>query len=44
MSSSVIGDAVVSEGNTVHGHRVRKVHADSVEFEKDGKTSAQKVD
>lgn len=41
---ALIGDAIVSEGNMVHGYRVQKVHADSVEFEKDGKTWVQKVD
>ena len=32
------------EGDTIKGYRVRKIHADSVEFEKDGKTWVQKVE
>ncbi len=42
--SAMIGEALVSEGGTVQGYRVRKITADSVEFEKDGKTWVQKVD
>jgi len=41
---ALIGDAFVSEGSMVKGYRVRKIHADSVEFEKDGKVWVQKVD
>jgi hypothetical protein len=37
---ALIEDALVSEGDTVKGYLVRKIHADSVEFEKDGKTCA----
>jgi hypothetical protein len=40
----LIGDALVPEGGTVQGYRVRRITADSVEFEKDGKTWVQKVD
>jgi hypothetical protein len=42
--SALIGDALVPEGGTVRGYRVRQITADSVEFEKDGKTWVQKVD
>jgi hypothetical protein len=42
--SALIGDALVSEGGTVQGYRVRKITADSVEFEKNGKTWVQTVD
>jgi hypothetical protein len=41
---ALVGDALVSEGSTVRGYRVRKVHADRVEFEKDGRTWVQKLD
>jgi len=41
---ALIGDAFVYEGGVVKGYRVRKIHADSVEFEKDGKTWVQKVE
>jgi len=41
---ALIGDKFVYEGNTVQGYRVRKIHTDSVEFEKDGKTWVQKVE
>jgi hypothetical protein len=40
---ALVGDTLVSEGDTVQGCRVRKIHADSVEFEKDGQTWVQKV-
>ena len=40
---ALIGDALVSEGNVVQGYRVQKIHAESVEFEKEGKTWTQKV-
>ncbi len=40
---ALIGDGLVSEGATVQGYRVKKIHADSVEFEKDGQTWVQKV-
>ncbi len=40
---AMIGDAFVSEGDTVKGYRVRKIRPDSVEFEKDGKAWVQKV-
>jgi hypothetical protein len=40
---ALIGDAFVSEGNVVQGYRVKKIQADSVEFERDGKTWVQKV-
>jgi hypothetical protein len=40
---ALIGDALVSEGDMVQGCRVRKIQADSVEFEKDGKTWVQRV-
>ena len=40
---ALIGDAFVSEGNVVQGYRVQKIHAESVEFEKEGKTWTQKV-
>jgi hypothetical protein len=39
----LIGDSFVSEGATVQGYRVKKIQADSVEFEKDGQTWLQKV-
>jgi hypothetical protein len=41
---ALIGDAFVSEGDVVQGYRVKKIQADSVEFERDGKTWVQKVD
>jgi hypothetical protein len=40
---ALIGDTLVSEGDTVQGYRVRAIRADSVEFEKDGQTCTQKV-
>jgi hypothetical protein len=40
---ALIGDTLVSEGTVVQGYRVQKIYADRVEFEKDGKTSVQKV-
>jgi hypothetical protein len=40
---ALIGDSFVSEGATVQGYRVKKIQADSVEFEKDGRTWVQKV-
>ncbi len=40
---ALIGDAFVSEGNVVRGYRVKKIQADSVEFERDGKMWVQKV-
>jgi hypothetical protein len=40
----LIEDALVREGSTVQGYRVRKINATSVEFEKDGKVWVQKVD
>ncbi len=40
---ALIGDGLVSEGATVQGYRVKKIQADSVEFEKDGQTWVQKV-
>jgi hypothetical protein len=40
---ALIADALVSEGATVQGCRVKKIQADSVEFEKDGQTWVQKV-
>jgi hypothetical protein len=42
--SAMIGEALVSEGGTVQGYRVRKITANSVEFEKDGQVWVQKVD
>jgi hypothetical protein len=41
---ALIGEAFVSEGDVVQGYRVKKCQADSVEFERDGKTWVQKVD
>jgi hypothetical protein len=41
---ALVGDALVSEGSTVRGYRVGKVHADRVEFEKDGRIWVQKLD
>lgn len=41
---ALIGDGFVHEGETVKGYRVRKVRADSVEFEKDGEIRVQKID
>jgi len=40
---ALVGDALVYEGNTVQGYRVRKIRADSVEFEKDEEVWVQKV-
>lgn len=40
---ALIGERFVSEGATVQGYRVKKIQADSVEFEKDGQTCVQKV-
>ena len=40
---ALIGDGFVSEGDVVQGYRVKKIQADSVEFERDGKTWVQKV-
>ncbi len=40
---ALVGDAFVSEGSMVQGYRVRKVQADSVEFEKDGQTWVEKL-
>jgi tetratricopeptide (TPR) repeat protein len=42
--SALIGDDLVSEGATMQGYRVKKIQADSVEFEKEGQTWVQKVD
>jgi hypothetical protein len=39
---ALIGDSLVSEGATVQGYRVKKIQAESVEFE-DGQTWVQKV-
>ncbi len=41
--AALIGDTFVSEGETVRGYRVKKIQADSVEFERDGQTWVQKV-
>jgi len=41
---ALIDNTFVYEGYTVQGYRVRKIHADSVEFEKEGKIWVQKVD
>jgi hypothetical protein len=41
---ALIGEGLVSEGDTVQGYRVKKIQADSVEFEKDGEVWIQKVD
>jgi hypothetical protein len=40
---ALIRDSLVSEGAMVQGYRVKKIQADSVEFEKDGQTWVQKV-
>ncbi len=40
---ALIGDGFVSEGDVVKGYRVKKIQADSVEFERDGQTWVQKV-
>ena len=40
---ALVGDVVVSEGSMVQGCRVRKVQADGVEFEKDGRIWVQKL-
>ncbi len=40
---ALIGDGFVSEGDAVQGYRVKKIQADSVEFEREGKTWVQKV-
>ncbi len=40
---ALIGDTFVSEGEMVKGYLVKKIRADSVEFERDGQTWAQKV-
>lgn len=40
---ALIGDGLVSEGDTVDGYRVKKIQSDSVEFEKDGRTWVRKV-
>jgi len=40
---ALIGDTLVYEGSMVKGYRVRKINADSVEFEKDGKVWVQRV-
>jgi hypothetical protein len=40
---ALIGDALVYEGGMVQGYRIQKIHTDSVEFEKDGKTWVQRV-
>ncbi len=40
---ALIGDGFVSEGEVVKGYRVKKIQADSVEFERDGQTWTQKV-
>ncbi len=41
--AALIGDTFVSEGEVVQGYRVKKIQADSVEFEREGKTWVQKV-
>ncbi len=41
---ALVGDTLVSEGSMVQGYHVRKVQADSVEFEKDGQIWVQKLD
>ncbi len=40
---ALVEDALVSEGDTVRGYRVRKIDAQHVEFEKDGRTWMQKA-
>ena len=40
---ALVGDALVSEGDTVQGYRVRAIRTDAVEFERDGQTWTQKV-
>lgn len=40
---ALVGGTLVYEGDTAHGYQVRKVHAYSVEFEKDGKVWVQKI-
>jgi len=40
---ALIGDDLVPEGATVRGYRVKRIQADSVEFEKDGRVWVQKV-
>jgi hypothetical protein len=41
--TALVGEGLVSEGDTVQGYRVKKIQADGVEFEKDGQTWVQKV-
>ncbi len=40
---ALTGDGYVCEGGVVKGYRVRKINADSVEFEKDGKVWVQEM-
>jgi hypothetical protein len=40
---ALIGEALVSEGDTVQGYRVQKIDAQCVTFERDGQTSVQKA-
>jgi len=37
----IIGDEFLTEGDVVKGYRIRAIHADRVEFEKDGRTSVR---
>lgn len=41
---ALVEDSLASEGDTIQGYRVLKIRADSVEFEKDGRTWVQKAD
>lgn len=40
---ALIGSDLVYEGSKVQGYRIRKIRADAVEFEKDGKVWTQKI-
>jgi hypothetical protein len=41
--SAIVSESVVSEGDVINGYKVIKIHADKVEFEKNGKTYTRKL-
>ena len=43
-SYAVVDGVIVHEGETVNGYKVHKIHAESVEFEKDGQITVRNLD
>ena len=41
--SAIVSESVVSEGDVINGYKVVKIHADKVDFEKNGKTYTRKL-